>query len=172
MSKALHTNCPVCKGYLFTSTEPVFFMRCGHTMHKKCFEIYTAKRYQCPLCMRSLKNMTSYFREIDEHVRNEPMPPEYDNKRSLILCNDCGTRSWVKYHFNYHKCPAKECEGSYNTVVLKVGDVGGSMSATPAAAMAADSGAGGAVLTEGGDECPSGEDGQRAKPSVPWQERG
>lgn len=119
LSRSLHTNCPVCKGYLFTSTQKVLYMRCGHTMHAECFDNYTTGSYQCPLCMKSLTNMKKYFRDIDELVRREPMPAEYDRKRSEISCNDCGKRSVVKYHFQYHKCDSEECE-SYNTRVLRV----------------------------------------------------
>jgi len=96
-------------------------MRCGHTMHSKCFDEYTADSYQCPLCMRSLTSMEKYFEQLDEIVRNERMPPEYDNKRSTVLCNDCGEKGVVKYHFNYHKCAAS-C-GSYNTKLLDVFDL-------------------------------------------------
>lgn len=122
LSKALHANCPVCTGYLFTSTQPVVYMRCGHAMHGKCFENYTSRRYQCPLCMLSLMDMKKYFEEIDEIVRREPMPLEYDHKRSRILCNDCGNKCIVKYHFVHHKCDNDDCR-SYNTHVLEVFEV-------------------------------------------------
>lgn len=115
MSKALHANCPVCRVYLFTSTEPVVFMRCGHTMHAKCFDDYTSGSYQCPLCLRSLTDMKMYFRQIDELVESQPMPPGFENKVSHILCNDCGEKSDVRYHFAYHKCDM--CK-SYNTKIL------------------------------------------------------
>lgn len=36
LAKSLEANCPICYVYLFTSTEPVVFMRCGHTMHSRC----------------------------------------------------------------------------------------------------------------------------------------
>lgn len=121
MSKALHANCPVCRVYLFTSTEPVVFMRCGHTMHSKCFEEYTSGSYQCPLCMRSLTNMDKFFEQIDELVEREPMPAEYAQKRSVILCNDCERKCVTKFHFMYHKCENAECK-SYNTKVLEVFD--------------------------------------------------
>lgn len=167
ISKALHANCPVCRVYLFTSTEPVLFMRCGHTMHKECFDIYTSGSYQCPLCMRSLTNMKPYFRQIDELMRSEPMPPEYDHKRSVIFCNDCRTRSVVKYHFNYHKCEAQGCEGSYNTQLIKVFDV------EPSPARSVDLEEEVLNPPQAGEECPIAEDGQFAKsPPLQWSVRG
>jgi CHY zinc finger len=36
IAKSLDANCPICSIYLFTSTDPVVFMRCGHTMHSHC----------------------------------------------------------------------------------------------------------------------------------------
>ena len=72
--------------------------------------------------MRSLLDMTSFFEQIDEHIRNEPMPPDHNNKRSMILCNDCGEQGEVKCHFEYHKCTNVDC-GSYNTNVLYSFDV-------------------------------------------------
>ncbi|CDF35751.1 unnamed protein product [Chondrus crispus] len=122
IGKALHANCPVCTGYLFTSTEPVVFMRCGHTMHSECFRQYTTRRFQCPLCMHSIVDMKKRFEYIDECVRNEPMPSEFHRKRSRILCNDCGNKCVAKYHFEHHKCDNDRCS-SYNTRVLEEFDV-------------------------------------------------
>lgn len=122
LSKALHSNCPVCRGYLFTSTEPVVFMRCGHTMHSKCFDEYTSTSYHCPLCMKSLTNMDQHFERLDEIVRNQRMPQEYQRKRSRILCNDCGNKTITGFHFLYHKCQTSTCN-SYNTTVLDVFDI-------------------------------------------------
>lgn len=61
--------------------------------------------------------MTQYFKQLDDNLRHQTMPPEYKNRISLILCNDCEQRSEVPYHFFYHKC--QHCT-SYNTTVLSV----------------------------------------------------
>lgn len=36
MKMSLECDCPICGEYLFTSTRPVVYMRCGHTMHMNC----------------------------------------------------------------------------------------------------------------------------------------
>ncbi|CAN8063673.1 unnamed protein product [Agarophyton chilense] len=119
LNRALHANCPICHAYLFTSVDPVVFMKCGHTMHKQCFEQYTATHYQCPICMRSLTDMRQHFEDIDKIMESQIMPSEYSCKRSQILCNDCQTKSVVPFHFVYHKCAEEHC-GSYNTSLIKV----------------------------------------------------
>lgn len=121
LNRSLHSNCPICRGYLFTSTETVVFMRCGHTMHSACFQEYTESRYKCPICMRSLTDTTNLSRQIDIMMESEVMPVEFRNRRSKISCNDCQTKSIVAYHFCYHKCSSSEC-GSYNTNLVEVVD--------------------------------------------------
>lgn len=62
--------------------------------------------------------MTEFFRRIDSMLSQHKMPPEYDGWVSWVLCNDCEQKSFVKYHFLYHKCQNEKCS-SYNTRVLK-----------------------------------------------------
>jgi hypothetical protein len=45
IAKSLDANCPICSVYLFTSTDPVVFMRCGHTMHSHCMSIFLSECY-------------------------------------------------------------------------------------------------------------------------------
>ncbi|PXF43484.1 Zinc finger protein BRUTUS-like [Gracilariopsis chorda] len=116
LKTSLDANCPICGAYLFTSTRPVVFMRCGHTMHAHCFDDYTMENFRCPLCQKSLTNMSAYYAQIDEMLKREQMPPEHRNKRSYILCHDCDQRSETAFHFDHHKC--QHC-GGYNTRVLR-----------------------------------------------------
>ncbi|KAF6002994.1 hypothetical protein F1559_002199 [Cyanidiococcus yangmingshanensis] len=112
---SLESDCPVCGEYLFTSTNPIKFLRCGHLMHASCYRRYASTDYRCPVCKKSLADMSAYF---EAQLRDEPMPPEYRGIPARIICNDCSTRSVVEFHFLYNKCP--ECH-SYNTQVLHVG---------------------------------------------------
>lgn len=116
LERSLEVNCPICSVYLFTSVQPVVFMRCGHTMHTHCFEEYTKTNYTCPLCSKALSDMSSFYSRLDEVLANENLPDEYANRRSHILCNDCGQKSDARFHFMYHKCD--NCRG-YNTRVLQ-----------------------------------------------------
>lgn len=118
LKKSLDADCPICGTYLFTSTDPVVFMRCGHTMHSHCFDAYTAEHYTCPLCQKALTNMRPYYEQIDELMKKEIMPPEHRSKVAEILCHDCGKRSVTQYHFLYLKCEISNC-GSYNTRLIR-----------------------------------------------------
>ena len=39
-----------------------------------CFSKYT-----CPLCYKSLEDMSHYWRALDKEIDETPMPPEYHN---------------------------------------------------------------------------------------------
>jgi hypothetical protein len=109
----LQGDCPICHESLFQSTEPLRGLRCGHVMHLSCFTSYRrGHSYTCPLCMRSMEDMSDYFSILDAAVRMQPMPPAYLSTLSNIYCQDCGKTGQVAYHFVGQKCP--HC-GSYNT---------------------------------------------------------
>lgn len=118
--RSLDANCPICNHYLATSTEPVVFMRCGHTMHVDCLAQHTASRYTCPLCSKSLTDMQSWYRALDERLAKEVTPSEYANRVSRVLCHDCGEKSVARFHFTFHRCA---CCFGYNTRVLEQYDV-------------------------------------------------
>lgn len=111
----LSSDCPVCTEKMFTSREPVTFLLCGHSIHLHCYEEYVKTNYTCPICKKSVGDMSQYFEKLDEHVNNTPMPEEYRELKQKILCNDCGGESEVPFHL-YHKCLIDGC-GSYNTTV-------------------------------------------------------
>ncbi|XP_010416333.1 PREDICTED: uncharacterized protein LOC104702205 [Camelina sativa] len=113
--KCLEDNCPICHEYIFTSNSPVKALPCGHLMHSTCFQEYTCSHYTCPICSKSLGDMQVYFKMLDALLAEEKMPDEYSNKSQIILCNDCGRKGNVPYHWLYHKCTT--C-GSYNSRLL------------------------------------------------------
>lgn len=118
LEKCLHAECPVCLEFMFTSTTPVFYMRCGHPMHETCFREYAKTSYQCPYCAKSVSKMTDYFACMDSLLEGA----ESKKKSSHVLCNDCGNRSVVPYHLIYHRCGAGNGCTSYNTRVLRMID--------------------------------------------------
>ena len=89
-------------------------MECNRVVHVKCLHIST-QNYQCPLCKKSMTDMTHLWEQLDNYLLNSKMPEEYNNMRSNIFCNDCLSKSETKYHFFYHKCI--DCN-SWNTTVL------------------------------------------------------
>lgn len=112
---SLDSNCPICSDNLFSTTTPVQFMPCGHAIHFWCLQDYTKNSYQCPICLKSIGDMSHFFHRIDEVMASQKMPEEYAKVKSLILCNDCEKKSVVPFHFIYHRCD--HCR-SYNTKPL------------------------------------------------------
>ncbi|VFQ87175.1 unnamed protein product [Cuscuta campestris] len=117
LEKALETNCPICCEFLFTSSATVRPLPCGHYMHSACFQAYASSNYICPICSKSMGDMTIYFGMIDALLANEVLPEEYRNRLQDILCNDCERKGTASFHWLYHKCG--HC-GSYNTRVIKI----------------------------------------------------
>ncbi|KAJ5583674.1 hypothetical protein N7535_002294 [Penicillium sp. DV-2018c] len=70
--------------------------------------------------------MESTFRNLDRTIESQPMPEEFKDTKGLIYCNDCGSKSVVKYHWLGLRCDL--CE-SYNTAQLRI--LHGDMSAQP-----------------------------------------
>ncbi|TPX66381.1 hypothetical protein SpCBS45565_g04538 [Spizellomyces sp. 'palustris'] len=119
IERNLESDCPICGEYMFTSTTTVIFMPCGHCIHYKCHQDYIQTSYQCPTCLKSLADMSDYFRRIDIALAQQQMPPEYADLLNQIYCNDCEKKCYAKFHFMYHKCVT--CKG-YNTKVLHTVD--------------------------------------------------
>ncbi|EFJ48814.1 hypothetical protein VOLCADRAFT_60154 [Volvox carteri f. nagariensis] len=113
--KCIEGNCPVCHEALFDSSQPIKELPCGHFMHSSCFLTYTRYNYTCPLCCKSVGDMSVYFQMLDSLLASERLPPEYSGRMQQVLCNDCGKMGFAPFHFVYHSCP--HCR-SYNTRVL------------------------------------------------------
>ncbi|XP_013585922.1 PREDICTED: uncharacterized protein LOC106294801 isoform X2 [Brassica oleracea var. oleracea] len=116
LEKSLETNCPICCEFLFTSSEAVRALPCGHYMHSACFQAYTCSHYTCPICGKSLGDMAVYFGMLDALLAAEELPEEYKDRCQDILCNDCERKGTTRFHWLYHKCGT--C-GSYNTRVIR-----------------------------------------------------
>lgn len=113
VERAMHHNCPVCFEFLFESTKGIFVMPCGHTIHWDCVkEMQAHFQFACPLCSKSVWDMSRIWERLDEELATMPMSELYQNKIVWILCNDCGVRSEVQFHVLARKC--LNCK-SYNT---------------------------------------------------------
>jgi len=109
-------NCPICTKDLFTSTVHSSILRCGHAMHYKCYDSYLQQgEFTCPICLKSVMDLTDAWIAQDQVMEEQQMPPEFANSRTQILCNDCEKKCETSYHFMGHKC--SNC-GSYNTQIL------------------------------------------------------
>lgn len=110
---AMHHDCPICFEYLFESVNDVLVLPCGHTIHKSCLnEMGEHFQYACPLCSKSVCDMSMIWEKFDLQIAATPMPEAYRNKMIWILCNDCTKTSHVQFHLVAQKC--LNCK-SYNT---------------------------------------------------------
>jgi tyrosyl-DNA phosphodiesterase 2 len=117
IERAADSDCPICNEYLLNSPKSVMFMQCGHSIHLACFEELKKTSYRCPLCNKSCVNMEYHFRQLDMHILQQPMPPDYADARAVISCNDCCAKSQTAFHWLGLKCAV--CR-SYNTVQLQL----------------------------------------------------
>jgi hypothetical protein len=60
--------------------------------------------------------MEIQFRNMDRAIESQPMPPQFEDTKALVYCNDCYAKSPVKYHWLGLKC------GVYVSFLLSSGD--------------------------------------------------
>jgi len=92
-------------------------MLCGHGIHKACYDEHMKSSYKCPICSKSTVNMETQFRNLDRAIDHQPMPPQFQDTKAMVSCNDCYAKSAVKYHWLGLKCAI--CD-SYNTAQLSI----------------------------------------------------
>lgn len=95
--------------------------------------------------------MGEWYKELDERIARDVIPPEYSRRKSRVLCHDCDMKTVVPFHFVYHKCGNGEC-GGYNTRVLEQFDVddegdGGGPAGESSRAMAVGEGGSGVAIS-------------------------
>ena len=73
--------------------------------------------YKCPICSKSTVNMETQFQNLTRAIETQPMPPQFQDTKAMVSCNDCYAKSAVKYHWLGLKCAI--CD-SYNTVQLSI----------------------------------------------------
>ncbi|KAI3511840.1 hypothetical protein L1887_19000 [Cichorium endivia] len=113
VERAMHHDCPICTEFLFDTLKDLTILPCGHTMHLDCLkEMEKHNRFSCPVCSKSICDLSDVWKKLDHEVEATPMPQTYRNKMVWILCNDCEKISSVQFHIVGHKC--EKCN-SYNT---------------------------------------------------------
>lgn len=61
--------------------------------------------------------METQFRNLDRAIESQPMPAHFKDTRALVRCNDCCSKTNVKFHWLGLKCGL--CD-SYNTVQIRI----------------------------------------------------
>jgi len=114
----INSDCPICLDHVWCGQSAISTLKCGHIMHQDCLQQYfQANNYNCPLCSKSLFDMSNHWKEIESYVNTNQMPDEYKLWKSNILCSDCNKKSITHFHFVYHKC---DFCNSWNTKVNNV----------------------------------------------------
>ena len=72
-------------------------MRCGHVIHWSCYEQLCQQDFRCPLCKKSVADMSPVWQQMAHEMAAQPMPPEAA-RRVRILCHDCTEHSQVGRH--------------------------------------------------------------------------
>lgn len=104
-------RCTICMDSM-ENGESIIIMKCGHSLHEKCYRSLIENSYKCPECFKTIKDMTQEFLLLDMDISRQPMP---ETKIIGIKCNDCEDMHNAKFHYLGTKC--KKC-GSYNTYEL------------------------------------------------------
>ncbi|EKG21464.1 Zinc finger RING-type protein [Macrophomina phaseolina MS6] len=117
IERATDADCPICKDYMFTSSTDVVSMKCGHYMHRDCYNAYMQSDYKCPMCKKSAVNMELQWRKLRDAIDSQPMPVQFADTRVVIHCNDCSVKSTSAYHWLGNQCA--HCE-SFNTNELRL----------------------------------------------------
>ncbi|XP_078159879.1 CHY-type/CTCHY-type/RING-type Zinc finger protein isoform X1 [Carex rostrata] len=109
VENSMRNHCPICYEYLFDSLQETTVLKCGHTMHSSCFlEMLKHDKFCCPICSKSVFDMSKFWKKLDDEVEATTMPEDYQYK-VWILCNDT---TEVFFHVIGQKC----CHcNSYNT---------------------------------------------------------
>lgn len=116
VENSMRHHCPICFEYLFDSLKDTTVMRCGHTMHLECHqEMIKHDKYCCPICSKSMVDLSLAWKRMDEEIEATIMPEEYRYKKVWILCNDCNDTTEVYFHILGKKCG--HCR-SYNTCAI------------------------------------------------------
>ncbi|OIT30965.1 PREDICTED: E3 ubiquitin-protein ligase MIEL1-like [Nicotiana attenuata] len=116
VENSMRHHCPICYEFLFDSLKDTSVMKCGHTMHAECYhEMIKRDKYCCPICSRSIIDMSKAWKRMDEEIEETIMPEDLRYKKVWILCNDCNDTTEVFFHIIGQKC--RHCQ-SYNTRMI------------------------------------------------------
>ena len=61
-----------------------------HLMHKICYNQYIDAGFKtCPICQKSIADLTHYWTSIDSFIQNNPIPSFFQQYRVQVMCRDC-----------------------------------------------------------------------------------
>ncbi|KAL9250889.1 E3 ubiquitin-protein ligase MIEL1-like protein [Drosera capensis] len=85
VENSMRHHCPICFEYLFDSLNATTVMKCGHTMHSDCYnEMMKRDNYCCPICSKSVLDMSRVWQRMDEEIEATIMPEDYRHKKDKV----------------------------------------------------------------------------------------
>ncbi|KAJ6904170.1 E3 ubiquitin-protein ligase MIEL1 isoform X2 [Populus alba x Populus x berolinensis] len=85
VENSMRHHCPICYEYLFDSLKETTVMKCGHTMHGECYdEMIKRDKYCCPICSKSIIDMSKTWKRIDEEIEATVMPEDYRHRKEKV----------------------------------------------------------------------------------------
>jgi hypothetical protein len=107
-----NSNCAICLDELINNT--IINLKCGHIIHQNCYDELIKTTYKCPLCYKSITDMTEKFKKMDNLIENDIHI--YNTNRN-IYCYDCEKKSKTNVS-NIVGTKCLKCN-SYNTRIEK-----------------------------------------------------
>jgi RING finger/CHY zinc finger protein 1 len=106
-------KCPVCQEIIFFSIKESLTLKCGHKIHSDCYGNYLKSNFNCPICKKSIYDMTESWNHRREYRSTYVIPDELKDFKVNISCYDCGKKNEIKwYPDGLLEC--SDC-GSFNT---------------------------------------------------------
>lgn len=109
--------CPICSEDFEGCLGDHEKTRCGHIFHMSCMEKYISHDVCCPVCRKTLFDMSMAWEDIDILKLTEEIPEDYKLWQIEYICNDCSSNSTDKFSIYGNKC---HCCGGYNTAQTKI----------------------------------------------------
>lgn len=107
----LHEECSICFSKFSNKLDVVKQLSCGHFLHNTCYDDLIKTSYKCPVCCKTILNMTEEFNSLKNEIEKTELSELY-REYINIYCNDCNSKSNTYFHYKGNLC--KLC-GSFNT---------------------------------------------------------
>merc|ERR1712137_437890 len=59
-------ECPICLEKIFIQTHDIQRLKCGHVMHRNCYDKLIENQFRCPTCRRSAYDMKHVWQKYDQ----------------------------------------------------------------------------------------------------------
>jgi len=99
----LKEDCSICFSKFENKLDVLKQLKCGHVLHNCCYEELIKTSYKCPICCKTILNMSEEFNILKKEINNTELSDLYREKLS-IYCNDCEKKSDTYFHYKGNMC--------------------------------------------------------------------